>query len=61
VTRAVSRESNRLRRNGVTGQDLLKTLGELYLQHNMREWLDRRSLQIEDKPVPKVVCSEALI
>ena len=61
VTRAVSRESNRLRRNGVTGQDLLKTLGELYLQHNMRAWLDRRSLQIEDKPVPKVVCSEALI
>jgi hypothetical protein len=61
VTRAVNRELNRIRRNGMTGQALLKTLGDLFLQHNMREWLDRRALEGEEQPVPKIVCSEALL
>jgi len=61
VTRAVNRELNRIRRNGITGRDLLKILGDLFLQHNMRERLDREDLQMEPKPVPKVVCGEALI
>ena len=61
VTRAVNRELNRIRRNGMTGQALLKTLGDLYSQHNMREWLDRRAFEGEEQPVPKIVCSEALL
>jgi len=60
VTRAVNRELNRVRRNGIVGRDLLKMLGDLFLQHNMRDWLDRRGLEMEAKPVPKIVCSEAL-
>ena len=61
ITRALNQELNRIRRNGITGQHLLKLLSDLYLQHNMREWLDRPSLQLEDKPIPRIVCSEALI
>ena len=61
VTRVLNQELNRIRRNGITGPNLLKLLSDLYLQHNMREWLDRPSLQLEDKPVPKIVCSEAMI
>lgn len=61
VTTAVNRQLNLLRRNGVTGQDLLKALVRLYHQHNLREWLDRRSLQLEDPPIPRIVCSEALV
>lgn len=61
VTRAVNRELNRIRRNGMTGQTLLKTLSDLFLQHNMREWLDRRALDGEEQPVPRIVCSEALL
>lgn len=61
VTPAINRELNLLRRNGVTGQELLKVLVRIYHQHNMREWLDRRSLQPEDHPIPKIVCSEALV
>jgi len=61
VTRAVNQELNRVRRNGITGPHLLKVLGELFLQHNMRERLDQPGLQAEAKPVPKIVCSEALI
>jgi superfamily II DNA or RNA helicase len=58
---ALNRELNLLRRNGVTSQELLKTLTRLYHQHNMRDWLDRRSLQLEDQQIPKIVCSEALV
>jgi len=61
TTSAIDRELNLLRRNGVTGQELLKTLVHLYHQHNMRDWLDRRSSQFEDQQIPKIVCSEALI
>ena len=61
ITTAINRELNLVRRNGVTGPELLKTLVRLYHQHNMRDWLDRRSLQLEEQPIPKIVCSEALI
>jgi hypothetical protein len=61
VTTAINRELNLIRRNGITGQDLLRTLGQIYHQHNMRDWVDRRSLQFEDHQVPKIVCSEALL
>jgi hypothetical protein len=57
---ALNRELNLLRRNGVTGPELLKILVRLYHQHNMRDWLDRRSPQLEDQQIPKIVCSEAL-
>jgi hypothetical protein len=61
VTDAIKRELNRIRRNGITGPPLLKALGELYLQHRMRDWMDRRTLYLEDQAVPKIVCSEALL
>ncbi|MGH7962750.1 MAG: helicase-related protein, partial [Candidatus Binatia bacterium] len=61
ITMAVNRELNLLRRNSVTDQELLKILVRLYHQHNMRDWLDRRSAQLEDTLIPKIVCSEALI
>jgi len=60
TTAAVNRELNLLRRNGVTGQDLLKGLIKLYHQHHLQEWLDRRALQLEEESIPRVICSEAL-
>lgn len=60
MTRALAQELNRIRRNGITGQSLLKSLGELYYQHNIRDWVNRRSLQIEEQPTPVIVCSEGL-
>jgi len=60
ITDAINRELNRLRRNGVTGQSLLKTLSQLYHQHGMRDWADRRIFQLEGRAVPKIICSEAL-
>ena len=60
ITAAINRELNLLRRNGLTGQQLMKNLVRLYHQHNMRDWVDRRSLELEDHPIPKIVCSEGL-
>jgi hypothetical protein len=45
----------------LASNQLLKTLVRLYHQHNMRDWIDRRSLQLEDHQIPKIVCSEALV
>ena len=60
ITTAVKRELNLLRRNGVLGDALLKNLARIYHQHNMRGWMDHRSWQHEEYPVPKIICSERL-
>lgn len=59
MTRALAQELNRLRRNGITGQALIRNLGELYYQHNMRDRIENRAHQIEEQPVPMIVCSES--
>ncbi len=61
LTAAINRELNIIRRNGVTGQDLFKTLVRVYHQHNMRDWLNHRNIQAEDHQIPRIVCSEGLI
>ena len=60
LTRAVRDELNKLRRNNMTGQSLFKSLVRIYQQHNLRDWLDRPRSGTE-APVPKIVCSEALL
>lgn len=61
ITTAINRELNLLRRNSLIGQDLLKNLTRLYHQHNMRDWMDRRGVQSDETPTPRIVCSEALV
>ena len=61
ITTALNRELNLLRRNSVTGDALLKGLVRLYHYHNMRDWVDRRGLDLQEQPIPKIVCSEALL
>lgn len=61
LTEVMKRELNKIRRNGMTGQVLLKTLTHLYYQHSMRDWVERRDGQHEDQPIPKIVCSEGLV
>ena len=40
---------------------LLKALARIYEQHSLRDWVDRRSLHVTGRPVPRIVCSEALV
>ncbi len=59
VTKAINKELNLLRRNGVTGESLLKTLASLFTQHNISAWMDCQGAS-PTHPTPKIVCSEAL-
>jgi hypothetical protein len=61
MTTAITRELNRIRRNGMTGEHLMRALTELYHQHSMRDWSERRRQGSEDQIIPKIVCSEGLL
>ncbi len=57
----IDKELNRLRRNGVTGPALLKGLQGIYLEHGMQDWSQRRGPGEDEMPIPRIVCSEALV
>ncbi len=59
LTSAVKKELNSIRRNAMTGPNLLKALATLYQQHDIRNWLDRQR-EDGEQAVPKIVCSESL-
>ncbi len=61
ITTAINRELNLLRKNTVRGRELLKSLGQIYFQHNMRDWVESRSRQLADDEVPRIICSEGLM
>jgi hypothetical protein len=61
LTGAVKRELNQLRRNAVNGEVLYKNLIRIYDQHNLKDVTPRRSLEFEDRAIPRIICSEALV
>jgi hypothetical protein len=61
LTGAVKRELNQLRRNAAAGEALYKNLIRIYDQHNLKDVTSRRSLEFENKLIPRIICSEALI
>ncbi len=61
ITTAINRELNFLRKNSVKQRELLKSLGQIYFQHNMRDWVDNRSRRIGDDEMPRLICSEGLM
>ena len=44
-----NRELNRIRRNGMTGEHLMRALTELYHQHSMRGWSERRNRDLKTR------------
>ncbi|MEO5656223.1 MAG: helicase, partial [Nitrospiria bacterium] len=61
LTPALKRELNLIRRNGVMGPVLLKSLKNLYDQHQMRNWVDRTGFAGTEIEIPRIVCSEAFV
>ena len=61
LTGAVKRELNQLRRNGIAGDSLYRHLVRIYDQHSLKDAGSRRSLAAEDRPIPRIICSEALV
>jgi superfamily II DNA or RNA helicase len=60
LTAALRKELNAVRRNGMTGEALLRRLADLYHQHHLREWTERRGWET-DEVIPKIVCSMGLV
>jgi hypothetical protein len=58
---AVNKKLNFLRRNGVVGENLLKSLTDIYYEHSLHERLEQKATPIETEEIPHIVCSEALI
>jgi hypothetical protein len=61
ITTAINRELNFLRKNSVKNRALLKSLGQIYFQHNMQDWVDNQQRRIGDDELPRLICSEGLI
>jgi hypothetical protein len=59
-TAAITRELNPLRRNGVTGQALIRALTTIYHQHRMGDRVGAQSSAIEKDDIPRIICSESL-
>lgn len=60
LTAALKKELNTVRRNAMTGEALLRRLADLYHQHHLREWTERRGWET-DEVIPRIVCSMALV
>ncbi len=58
---AVNKKLNFLRRNGVVGENLLKSLTDIYYEHSLQERLEQKAVFIETEEIPRIICSEALI
>jgi hypothetical protein len=59
LTAALKKELNAIRRNSMVGELLLRRLIDLYHQHHLREWTERRPWEKEEV-VPRLVCSMGL-
>lgn len=59
-TSAVSKELNILRRNGVVGESLLKSLIQIYHSHRLRDRLEYAPEHTDKNDAPRIICSELL-
>jgi hypothetical protein len=60
LTSAAKKELVNLRRNNVVGENLYRSLGKIYDQHNLRDQ-GLRGVAKPEIQVPRIICSEALI
>jgi HKD family nuclease/superfamily II DNA or RNA helicase len=61
LTGAVKRELNLLRQNSVKGENLLKNLIRIYDQHSLKDASARQTLDMAERVIPRIICSEALV
>ena len=59
----IRKRLNIVRRNGITGQELVRLLSELYHEHDMdqHEFQQRHRAEQEGDNHPRIICSEAFI
>lgn len=57
----VNKKLDFLRRNGVVGDNLLRSLADIYYEHSLHERLDERTDFIKMEEISRIICSEALL
>ena len=57
---AVIRELNRLRRNGISGEELVRNLERICVDYKLSIFLDAGQEEAAEKVIPRIICSEAL-
>lgn len=45
----------------VVGENLQKSLTDIYHEHSLHERLDQKDVFIQTEEIPRIICSEALI
>jgi superfamily II DNA or RNA helicase len=63
LTAAIKRQLNTIRRNGITGKPLVRTISDLYHDHGMSDgsFQLRHLAERQSEDVPRIVCSEAFL
>lgn len=63
LTAAIKKQLNITRRNGITGNPLVKILSDLYHDHAMRDYDFQLRHQVErqSEDLPRIICSEAFV
>ncbi|MDA7891874.1 phospholipase D-like domain-containing protein [Akkermansiaceae bacterium] len=63
LTAAIKKQLNSLRRNGITGNELVRLLSDLYHDHGMkdRDFQLRYRAEQEGDDLPRIICSEAFV
>lgn len=58
---AVMKELNAIRRLGITSDNLIKKLSDIYFQYNLKTLLDQQSEGEKEQIVSRIICSESLV
>ena len=63
LTAAIKKQLNIIRRNGITGKQLVKNLSDIYHDHGMREhdFQLRHRVERDSEDLPRIICSEAFV
>jgi len=63
LTAAIKKQLNIIRRNGITGKNLVRMLSDLYHDHGMREhdFQLRHRVERDSEDLPRIICSEAFV
>lgn len=63
LTAAIKKQLNSIRRNGITGKDLVRWLSDIYHDHGMKDhdFQLKHRVEQESEDLPRIICSEAFV
>jgi hypothetical protein len=63
ITAAIKKQLNVIRRNGVTGREMVNMLSEIYHEHGMKDlnFQLQHRIERESDEIPRIICSEGFV